>query len=182
MAKVSLAIAAGFLLAMTASAGAEGPSYESRGYGGPLYVGPNFQAGGQHGPPIYDTNPSSREHHKKKRTYEAIKSHKAHPEKEKETDTAKSVPEKSAPEKDEVESENSSIARASTGADEPSGGKVAAKAGTENENSSISAVELTTGTTAEKSTAASDTPKTTTNVGCKKYFPTAGMTLSVPCD
>jgi hypothetical protein len=31
----------------------EEPTYEGRGYGGPLGVGPNFQRGGQWGPPIY---------------------------------------------------------------------------------------------------------------------------------
>ena len=48
------ALAAGLCLAaMTISASAQGPSYETRGYGGPLYVGPNFQQGGQHAPPVY---------------------------------------------------------------------------------------------------------------------------------
>jgi hypothetical protein len=40
-----------------APAAAQGPSHEGRGYGGPLYVGPNFQQGGQHAPPDYSKKP-----------------------------------------------------------------------------------------------------------------------------
>src|ERR1700681_1346183 len=53
--KTTLALAIGLSFALTtASASAQqGPSYEGRGYGGPLYVGPNFQQGGQWSPPVY---------------------------------------------------------------------------------------------------------------------------------
>jgi hypothetical protein len=44
----------GLFVALTTAAALaqEQPTYESRGYGGPLGVGPNFQQGGQWGPPI----------------------------------------------------------------------------------------------------------------------------------
>jgi hypothetical protein len=43
-----------FVALTTAAALAqEQPTYEGRGYGGPLGVGPNFQQGGQWGPPVY---------------------------------------------------------------------------------------------------------------------------------
>ncbi len=235
MAKLSLAIAAVFFAAMTAFAAAEGPSYESRGYGGPLYVGPNFQEGGQHAPPVYDTNPSSREPHKRKRSYEVTKSPAAR--RERQTDTAKSAPEKSAPEKDEVESENSTIALATTGADDTAKSapekSAPGKDEAESENSSITLASTGADHTAKSApgrahrgrtgwrtrtprsraprpaptTPAAQSrpqpgpprPKTRPSparpstslpriapqpprTSCKKYFPTAVTTLTVPCE
>ncbi|GAC1469946.1 MAG: hypothetical protein PVSMB1_18260 [Gemmatimonadaceae bacterium] len=51
----------GLFVALTTGAALaqEEPTYEGRGYGGPLGVGPNFQQGGQWGPPIYG---AGREH------------------------------------------------------------------------------------------------------------------------
>jgi hypothetical protein len=171
MAKTSLGIAVAFLAAMTTVATAQGPSQESRGYGGPLYVGPNFKSGEQHGPPVYGLKSSST-HHKKKRTYQATHSRKARTT----AGTAKRALEKSG-----VESENSSIARASSGADATPGAKAdVVTPDVKNENSSISRATLETGSTSKES-AAEDASKTTKNIGCKNYFPTAGMTLSVPC-
>jgi hypothetical protein len=55
-------LAAGLGLALAAApAWAQGPSYEKRGYGGPLYVGPNFEQGGQHTPPVYGTKPAKKQ-------------------------------------------------------------------------------------------------------------------------
>lgn len=54
--RTKFALVAGLCLALaTAPALGQGPSYEKRGYGGPLYVGPNFEQGGQHAPPDYGT-------------------------------------------------------------------------------------------------------------------------------
>src|SRR3974390_313783 len=67
MSKTTLILAAGFAVALTAAPAfaQSGPSYEDRGYGGPLYVGPNFHEGGQYTHPIYGSgsyhNPSSSE-------------------------------------------------------------------------------------------------------------------------
>ena len=59
--RTNVALAAGMCLALTTvSASAQGPSYEGRGYGGPLYVGPNFEQGGQHSPPAYGTKPAKK--------------------------------------------------------------------------------------------------------------------------
>jgi hypothetical protein len=175
MVRLSLAIAAASLAAMTIVAAAQGPSYESRGYGGPLYVGPNFQGGGQHSPPIYDGNSSSKKPYKKKRVYQATKPRK---EQAKETDTAKSAP-KSSPTDTEVETENSSISQAGgepqkTGDEKPVD---TAETGIVTENSTISHTSLETATTSDAAE-----PKAKQNVSCKKYFPAAGMTLTVPCD
>ena len=53
------------------------------------------------------------------------------------------------------------------------------KTGTENENSTIStaAVDLS-----DAKQAPVEEAKVDRNVGCKKFFPTVGMTLSVPCE
>ncbi len=175
MAKATLAIAAALLVALTtlvpAPAGAQSPSYESRGYGGPLYVGPNFQGGGQHSTPTYDRKPSSKRY-KKKRTYRATKSRK--------TDTSKKTEQaKASPADESVKSENSSISRAATGGDAPGNDDTAT---VQNENSSIAAGEISTGSTPKKNASGIEPASASRNVGCKKYFPTAGMTLSVPCD
>ena len=177
MARIGLAIAAASLAAMTLAAAAQGPSYESRGYGGPLYVGPNFQGGGQHSPPIYDGSSSSKKRYKKKRVYQA----KPHKERAKETDTAKSVTK--SPTEVETETENSSISAVGGKPDKSGGEKTVETAtrGIATENSSISPASLETATSSDESKAAAE-PKARKNVGCKKYFPTAGMTLSVPCD
>ena len=52
MLKIRLAVAALCFALVPAAASAQ-VSYESRGYGGPLGIGPNFQQGGQHAPPVY---------------------------------------------------------------------------------------------------------------------------------
>ncbi len=176
MARIGLAIAAASLAAMTVTAAAQGPSYESRGYGGPLYVGPNFQGGGQHSAPVYDGSSSSKKQYKKRRQYRATKSRK---ENTKSTETAKSAP-KSSP--TEFETENSSISsiESTTGKPDKSKPVETAKGGIETENSSISSASLDTAATS--SSDADAQPKARQNVGCKKYFPTAGMTLSVPCN
>lgn len=181
MAKVVLAIATVLLVAMTAIASAQ-DSYKSRGYGGPLNVGPNFKAGGQYTPPSYGPKSSSRERYRKrKRAHQATKERKARAAKT--VDTAKA-----APADKDVESENSSISSLAGDTGKPSVPKKTETAkGMQNENSSIS--HVTADTDAEKDTAASpavakedDDSKRAGNVGCKKYFPTAGVTLSVPCD
>jgi hypothetical protein len=71
MLKVVFAIGAGWLAVLTGVALA-GPSYESRGYGGPLYVGPDFQKGGQHETPTY-----GKRTYKKKKTYKKTRSYQA---------------------------------------------------------------------------------------------------------
>ena len=108
-------LAAGLCLAaMTISASAQGPSYESRGYGGPLYVGPNFQQGGQHAPPVYGQGRSTSERAATRRERNA-KTHKApsrreaekpSPSKAESADAAKSASDKKA------DSENSTISSA----------------------------------------------------------------------
>jgi len=182
MAKFVLAIATACLAAMTAFAAAQGPSYESRGYGGPLYVGPNFKSGGQYTPPSYGPKSSSRaRHRKRKRAYQATKERKARAAKT--VDTAKATPVDK-----EVESENSSISSLAGDTDKISVPKKTETAkGTQNENSSIA--HAAADTDAEKDTAESaavakedDESKRARKVDCKKYFPTAGVTLSVPCD
>ena len=55
-------------LTTTAALAQEEPTYEGRGYGGPLGVGPNFQQGGQWGPPIYG---AGREHSSTTERYSA---------------------------------------------------------------------------------------------------------------
>ena len=53
---------------------------------------------------------------------------------------------------------------------------------TDNENSTISTASLDNDEPVETEVEAKDEPKTSSNVGCKKFFPTVGMTLTVPCE
>ena len=180
MPRTGLSIAAVALAATTVTAAAQGPSYESRGYGGPLYVGPNFQGGGQHSAPVYGSGPSSKERYKKKRTYRATKSRK---DRAKDTDTARSIA-KSKPATAAFENENSSISELGARREAPDGAKSVetAKGGIETENSSVSATSLETGAVASDASNTAAEVQPSQNVGCKKYFPTAGMTLTVPCN
>jgi hypothetical protein len=78
--KITSGLAAGLALGLTTVPGFAqgGPSYESRSYGGPLYIGPNFHQGGQYSAPIYGSPsyraPSSGEYRRQRsvtRTREA---------------------------------------------------------------------------------------------------------------
>ncbi len=157
MVRTRLAIATAMLVATTGLAAAQSPSYESRGYGGPLYVGPNFKSGGQSSPPVYSPNSTSKKRYTKTRQREepAVKK----------TDTAESSEKKS-----DTNEENSSISRAEANS---SPAKIETAKVVESENSTISRANADTD---------KDGAKTTQNLGCKKYFPTAAMTLSVPCE
>jgi hypothetical protein len=56
------------------------------------------------------------------------------------------------------------------------------KTETDNQNSTISTASLENDKIVETEVEANDEPETTGNVGCKKFFPTVGMTLTVPCE
>ena len=66
--------------------------------------------------------------------------------------------------------------------------KTQAKTQAENENSTISTAlvdtdeTVETGTTETTESKVKDEPKAPRNVTCKKFFPTVGMTLTVPCE
>lgn len=166
MFKTNVALAIWLCLAlMTAPASAQGgPSYEGRGYGGPLYVGPNFHEGGQYSAPVYGSrsygSPSSREDNGATTRQRHIT--RSSPAKEEAT-AHKGAPddkpsETKAPATKAAETENSSIAVLSTRTD-------------------TAEVAVTSKTEAKPKVEATDTP-----VNCKKYFPAVGLTLSVPCD
>ncbi len=56
------------------------------------------------------------------------------------------------------------------------------KTDAENENSTISTASLDKNEAIETEAIVKDEPKATRKVGCKKFFPTVGMTLTVPCE
>jgi hypothetical protein len=183
MAWARLAITAAIFALLTVTASAQdAPSYESRGYGGPLYIGPNFQTGGKYSPPNYDSNSHSREHYKERNVYQAPKK-RSRPEPEK-THTAKSAPTDDDADKvkDKAENENSGIAQGSSIAKADSDTKSDTAKDEQNENSTITRASLDKDASGAKTTDAPKPAATTQNVGCKKYFPAVGMTLSVPCE
>jgi len=52
----------------------------------------------------------------------------------------------------------------------------------ENENSTISTTSLDTDEIVKPKAKPKAEPKVNKNVGCKKFFPSVGMTLTVPCE
>lgn len=155
MRKVNIAIAVALCLGvMPVVASAQGPSYESRGYGGPLYVGPNFQQGGQHAPPVYGQGSS--------KTQRAT------------TQRSRGVKSRKAPATREVNREKSSPAPKPAASDTV---KAAVTVKAETENSTISSAGLQTeasGTGPETETRAPPT--------CKRFIAAIGQTVTVPCE
>jgi hypothetical protein len=160
------------LALMTAPAFAQGgPSYEGRGYGGPLYVGPNFHLGGQYSAPIYGSPSyrarSSGEYRRQRSVTRSSR------------DTREATPKTKASESkpaltETATTENSSVAVPPADNPEPAikprDSRPVEKATASPENSSI----------AQKDTKAEAAD--TSHVNCTKYFPAVGMTVSVPCD
>ncbi len=203
MSKTTLILAAGFAVALTAAPtfAQNGPSYEDRGYGGPLYVGPNFHEGGQYTHPIYGSGsyhspsssdyraPSSSESRLRQRsvsrsrdedTHEAVTHLTARDDKPSETKT------------NTADSENSSIAAATTTepVTQPKNDKPEVTAPTKQAattgNSSIAVIATRTDTAEvakpKDVKVKADTAADSRPVGCTKYFPTVGLTLQVTCD
>ena len=96
--------------------------------------------------------------HKKKRIYKAAKRRKARPAKK------RIVKKKATPKKIAI------IKAAPTNTE------------AENENSTISTASLDKEENIETDAAVNDEPEANRSVSCKKFFPTVGMTLTVPCE
>ena len=190
----------GLFVALTTGAALaqEEPTYEGRGYGGPLGVGPNFQQGGQWGPPIYG---AGREHSSTTERYRAPQ-HVDRVQRKRNTDdddvkTAKKTPapeeSKEASKDAKAQSENSSIV--TIGSDHDKTTPVTEQRKTDlaksdkssNENSTIASVASSA--TANADPVKGQLSKTVdkdasgkTVATCKRYFPTVGQTITVPCD
>jgi ABC-type uncharacterized transport system involved in gliding motility auxiliary subunit len=196
MSKTRFALAASALMLTCGAALAQdAPSYESRGYGGPLYIGPNFHQGGQMSPPTYDSGSRSYERTERYRAPQRLD--RVQSRKQNDDDDVKAA-KKTEPAKEQTaksESENSSISVTADADKKPTDTAKTdtAKANTEksanekksaNENSTIASVA----TTAKADPVKASVTKADTDAasakpsGCKRYFPTIGQTLSVPCD
>ena len=188
----------GLFVALTTAAALaqEQPTYEGRGYGGPLGVGPNFQQGGQWGPPIYG---AGREHSSTTERYREPQ-HVDRVQRKRNTDdddvkTAKKTPAPKESKEAKSQSENSSIV--TVGSDHDKTTPVteqkktdlakADKSKSSNENSTIASVASSATANADpvkgqlsKRVDTDASGKTVSN--CKRYFPTVGQTITVPCD
>ena len=192
----------GLFVALTTGAALaqEEPTYEGRGYGGPLGVGPNFQQGGQWGAPIYG---AGREHSSTTERYREPQ-HVDRVQRKRNTDdddvkTAKKTPapeeSKEASKDAKAQSENSSIV--TIGSDHEKTTPVTEQRKTDlaksdkskssNENSTIASVASSA--TANADPVKGQLSKTVdkdasgkTVATCKRYFPTVGQTITVPCD
>jgi hypothetical protein len=181
--RIIVALAAGVFLALAAVPASAGElSYESRGYGGPLYIGPNFQGGGQHSTPMYGAKPSM-ERPAAKRARSLVKRHQAPPEREtstaKETETAKETPastEASTEKPAESESTKATDSKSTKESTPATPASSTEKAVASDSTASASASEPAA------SNAKKDEPAESTGpVGCKRYDATAGLTITVPC-
>jgi hypothetical protein len=186
-----------FVTLTTAAALAqEQPTYEGRGYGGPLGVGPNFQHGGQWGPPVYgqgQQRSSTTERYRAPQHIDRVQ-------RKRNTDdddvkTAKKTPVPKESKEAKSQSENSSIV--TVGADADKSTPVTEQKKTDeaksdtskssNENSTIATVVSSTTANADPAkgqlSKRVDTDASGKTVAtCKRYFPTVGQTITVPCD
>ena len=198
MSTTRLAITVASLALMSAGASAQ-VSYESRGYGGPLYIGPNFQQGGQHAPPVYG---SGQNRSNSVERYHAPQ-HIDRVQRKRNTDdddvkTAKKTPapeeSKEASKEAKAQSENSSIV--TIGSDQDKTTPVTEQKKTDlaksdkskssNENSTIASVASSATANADpvkgQLSKRVDTDASGKTVEtCKRYFPTVGQTITVPC-
>ena len=193
MSRTRFAIAAAALALMSASASAQ-VSYESRGYGGPLGIGPNFQQGGQHSPPVYGGQERSTERYRAPQRLDRVQ-------RKRNTDdddvkSAKKTPAAEEPKEATARNENSSIVSIASEKDktlrapavtEQKQTDVAKseKSKSSNENSAIASVASSATAKADPVKAEvtkADTDGSGKPTGCKRYFPTVGQTITVPCD
>ena len=186
----------GLFVALTTGAAVaqEQPTYEGRGYGGPLGVGPNFQQGGQWGPPVYGQGQSkSVERYREPQHIDRVQ-------RKRNTDddnvkTAKKTPAPEESKEAKSQSENSSIVTIvpdqdkTTPVTEQKKTDLAKsdKSKSSNENSTIASVASSTTANADpvkgqlrKRFETDASGKTVAT--CKRYFPTVGQTITVPCD
>ena len=186
----------GLFVALTTAAALaqEQPTYEGRGYGGPLGVGPNFQQGGQWGPPVYGQGQSkSVERYRAPQHIDRVQR-----KRNSDDDNVKTAKKTPAPEELKVaksQSENSSIV--TIGSDQDKTTPVTEQKKTDlaksdkskssNENSTIASVASSTTANADpvkgqlrKRFETDASGKTVAT--CKRYFPTVGQTITVPCD
>ena len=174
MLRIKTALAIGLILGLTSLTASAGElSYESRGYGGPLYIGPNFQAGGQHSPPTYGSESSSSGYHSNSREERAPR----HVAKKKST-THETVTEKAATPAD--------TKPAVTKAAEKTDTDKATSKTADTENSSITTASRTdtaevTGTAESKHVADPEAAPSSPS-GCKRFVAAVGAIITVPCD
>lgn len=205
MPRTRLALAASALVLTTIAALAQdAPSYESRGYGGPLYIGPNFHQGGQSSPPTYDGSRSySVERNRAPQHLDRVQRKRSNDDDDVKT-AKKTEPSKEATEAKEAKSDNENSSIVSIGSDADKKPIDTPKADTpktdtakadtpkadtaksSNENSTIASVASSATAKADPVkadvTTKADTDGAGKPTGCKRYFPTIGQTLSVPCD
>jgi hypothetical protein len=123
----------------------------------------------------------SAKRYNKKRVNRAAKKRKSRPAKKRVT-KRKTITEKvetaeTAPIKTETKNENSTITKkVETAKTAP------IKTETKKEKSSISTASNDNDETIEMETKAKDEPKVTRRAGCKRFFPTIGESITVPCE
>ena len=179
-------------LTTAAALAQEQPTYEGRGYGGPLGVGPNFQQGGQWGPPVYGQGQSkSVERYRAPQHIDRVQR-----KRNSDDDNVKTAKKTPAPEESKEEaksqSENSSIV--TIGSDQDKTTPVTEQKKTDlaksdnskssNENSTIASVASSTTANADpvkgQLSKRVDTDASGKTVAtCKRYFPTVGQTITV---
>ena len=185
-------------LASAAAVAQETPTYEGRGYGGPLGVGPNFQQGGQWGPPVYGQGQSkSVERYRAPQHIDRVQRKRNSDDDNVKTAKKTPAPEewKEASKEAKSQSENSSIV--TIGSDHDKTTPVTEQKKTDlakSDNSKSSNENSTIASVASSATANADPVKGQlskrvdtdasgkTVATCKRYFPTVGQTITVPCD
>lgn len=163
--RADFALAAGLVLALSAApATAQGPSYEKRGYGGPLYVGPNFEKGGQHAPPDYGSSKPVKQRATSKPAKTVRSASKGKAAKEPATEKS-STDATSSPAASGGDAKGSAVTSGPVPANDV-------------DSSAVPQADTDTGVAATSTTAAAPTGPTT----CKRFDAMSGQTITVPCD
>ena len=196
MSMTRFAIAAASLALMSAGASAQ-VSYESRGYGGPLGIGPNFQQGGQHAPPVYGSGQERSYSTERYRAPQRIDRVQRKHNDDDDVKTAKKTPAAEESKEATSHNENSSIVSIASEKDKALPAPAVTeqkktdlakgdKSKSRNENSAIASIASSA--TAKADPVKAEVTKADTDGGakavatCKRYFPTVGQTITVPCD
>jgi hypothetical protein len=196
MFKTSLTLTAAWLALMSVGASAQdNSSYENRGYGGPLGVGPNFHQGGQSAPPVYGSGQErsyGTERYRAPQRLDRVERRRNDADDDVKTAKKTTAPKES--EEAKAQNENSSIVSiaSDTGKTVPiteqkkTDVAKSDKSKFSNENSAIASVASSATAKADPVKAQvtkADTDSGAKTVGtCKRYFPTVGQTITVPCD
>jgi hypothetical protein len=156
---------------MTTTVSAQHP--EGRGYGGPMYVGPNFQQGGQHAPPDYSAKPSKKAA-KRQKPAPAQETRKKSP-----TKAAKAAPAQKAP---AVETAKPAEPDKTAEPEKSAEPEIAAEPQPEHDETATVRKPGDFKSNTAKNSADTVAEPNKATASCSRFDATTGTTVTVPCE